>query len=48
MAPEAGALKVGPAPNNGDWWQSSADDVTTRACYFDDEYIFNSDGSFTI
>ena len=48
MAPEAGALKVGPAPNNGDWWQSSADDVTTRACYFDDEYIFNSDGTFTI
>ena len=48
MAPEAGALKVGPAPNNGDWWQNSADDVTTRACYFDDEYIFSSDGTFTI
>ena len=48
MAPEAGALAVGPAPNNGDWWSNSADDVTTRACYFDDEYVFNSDGTFTI
>ena len=48
MAPEAGALAVGPAPNNGEWWSNSADDVTGRACYFDDEYIFNSDGTFTI
>jgi len=46
MAPEAGALMVGPAPNNGDWWSNSADDVVTRACYFDDEYVFSADGSF--
>ena len=46
LAPEAGALMVGPAPNNGDWWTSSEDDVTTRACYFDDEYVFGADGSF--
>jgi len=44
----AGALKVGPAKGNGDWWQSSADDVTARACFFDDDFIFNSDGSFQI
>ena len=44
----AGALKVGPAKGNGDWWQSSADDVTGRACFFDDDFIFNSDGSFQI
>ena len=24
----------------------SEDDVTTRACYFDDLYVFNFDGSF--
>ena len=46
LAPEAGALMVGPAANNGDWWTSSEDDVTTRACYFDDEYVFGADGSF--
>ena len=46
LAPEAGALMVGPAANNGDWWTSSEEDVTTRACYFDDEYVFGADGSF--
>ena len=46
LAPEAGALKVGPSAGNGDWWSSSEEDVTTRACYFDDHYVFNADGSF--
>jgi len=26
--------------------QTQLEDVTTRACYFDDEYVFNADGSF--
>ncbi|MDP6339901.1 MAG: hypothetical protein QF842_06210, partial [Candidatus Marinimicrobia bacterium] len=39
MAPEAGALMVGPAPNDGSWWSNSEEDVVTRACYFDDEYV---------
>ena len=47
MAPVAGALMVGPAPNDGSWWSNSEEDVETRACYFDDEYIFNADGSLT-
>jgi hypothetical protein len=46
MAPMAGALMVGPEPYDGSWWSSSADDVTTRACFFDDEYVFMPDGSF--
>ena len=46
LAPEAGALQVGPAANNGDWWQNTEEDVITRACYFDDHYVFNADGSF--
>ena len=46
LAPEAGALKVGPAAGNGDWWSNSEDDVTTRSCLFDDHYVFNADGSF--
>jgi hypothetical protein len=27
-------------------WLNSEEDVVTRACYFDDEYVFNADGSF--
>ncbi len=44
--PQAGALGVG--PNQGDigWWSNSIADVATRACLFDDLYVFNSDGSF--
>ena len=46
LSPEAGALKVGPGVDDGSWWANSLEDVTTRACYFDDEYMFNADGSF--
>ena len=46
LAPEAGALGVGPAQDNVSWWSSSSDDVTTRSCLFDDEYVFGADGSF--
>ena len=46
LAPIAGALKVGPEAGSGEWWSSSEEDVTARACYFDDHYVFNSDGSF--
>ena len=46
VAPEANSLMVGPGWKNGDWWNISEDDVTTRACYFDDLYVFNFDGSF--
>ena len=46
MAPMPGALRVGPAPYSGDWWANSADDVQIRACYFDDHFVFNADGSF--
>ena len=31
---------------SGEWWSNSEEDVTTRACYFDDHYVFNADGSF--
>ncbi len=46
LAPEAGALGVGPALDDVSWWSSSSDDVTTRACLFDDTYVFNADGTF--
>ena len=46
LKPEAGALRVGPSAGNGEWWSIDAAGVTARAVFFDDEYIFNSDGSF--
>jgi len=46
LAPEAGAIGVGPELDNISWWSNSSDDVTTRACLFDDEYVFDADGSF--
>lgn len=47
LAPEAGALGVGPAPGDTSWWNCDAGCVTARACYYDDAYVFGSDGSFT-
>ncbi len=47
LDPTAGALAVGPnAGSVGDWYANSADDVTTRACLFDDIYRFNADGTY--
>lgn len=48
LNPEAGAFKVGPGPDNGDWWSSGTADVLTRACEFNDEYkfSFNAEGTF--
>ena len=46
LKPEAGALRVGPSAGSGEWWSIDAAGVTARAVFFDDEYIFNSDGSF--
>ncbi|WP_142784525.1 hypothetical protein [Changchengzhania lutea] len=46
LAPEAGALGVGPGKDNVSWWSSAIEDVATRDCLFDDEYVFNADGTF--
>ena len=46
LAPEAGALGVGPGTGDYGWWSNGEADVTTRACLFDDHYVFNADGSF--
>ena len=47
LAGQAGALSVGPALNNLTWWASSAGDVTTRACLFDDSIKFAPGGVMT-
>ncbi|WP_431122108.1 hypothetical protein [Flagellimonas flava] len=46
MAPEAGSLGVGPAPGDTSWFAIDDQGVIDRACYFDDTYTFNQDGSF--
>ncbi len=49
MKPVQGALKVGPASGSGEWWGVPLAEVTgVRDCFFDDEWTFNSDGTFTI
>ena len=45
LAPEAGALQVGPSAGSGEWWSNSADDVN-KSLFFDDQYVLNADGSF--
>jgi hypothetical protein len=46
IAPEAGSLKVGPNPQSGEWFSISDAQVAERACFYDDLYVFNADGSF--
>ena len=46
VAPEAGSLKVGPTSGNGDWWTIDDAGVTQRACFYDDEFVFNAGGTF--
>jgi len=44
LAPEAGALWIGPDAATT-WWQNSLGDVTTRSCLFNDEYTFVKAGN---
>jgi PKD repeat protein len=45
LAPEQGALLIGPSDFSAVWWQNSVADVTGRACLFNDEYTFTKTGS---
>jgi hypothetical protein len=47
MNPQAGAMGVGQSQGDTGWWSSSAADVTTRACFFDDEFVFTASGGFS-
>lgn len=47
MTPEAGSFGVGPELGDMSWWAIDDAGVAERACFFDDEYIFGSDGSFS-
>jgi len=45
LAPEAGALFIGPPDFSQTWWGNSVADVTARGCLFNDEYTFVKAGS---
>src|SRR6056297_983770 len=44
--PTPGSLAVGPSPDNLTWYSISSSEIAARGCFYDDLYIFNSDGSF--
>ena len=44
LAPNAGALAVGPNFGDYSWWSSSVGDVTARGCLFDDSITFEAGG----
>jgi hypothetical protein len=46
VANEAGSIGVGPGQGDISWWSIDEAGLTQRACYFDDYYVFNEDGSF--
>ena len=45
LAPEAGALFIGPSDFSQTWWASGLADVTSRSCLFNDEYTFIKTGN---
>jgi len=45
LAPQQGALAVGPNLGDGSWWSNTLADVTTRACLFDDSISFDALGN---
>lgn len=46
LAQEVGALGVGPVKDDISWWANTSNDIITRGCLFDDEFVFNEDGTF--
>jgi hypothetical protein len=46
LSAKAGAMGVGPSQGDIGWWSNNDADVATRACLFDDEYVFESNGTF--
>jgi hypothetical protein len=47
IAPEAGSLGVGPDLGDISWWAIDDAGVALRDCFYDDSYVFGSDGSFS-
>jgi hypothetical protein len=48
LSNELASMGVGPEEFDTQWWSNNDVINAERACWFDDEYVFGSDGSFTI
>ena len=48
LAQIPGALAVGPTQTDYSWWSSSATDINSRACLFDDSVTFDANGISTL
>ena len=47
LSPVETSLAVGPAKGDYGWWKVPAAEISgVRACQFDDEFVFNADGTF--
>ncbi len=47
FSPKADAMAVGPTKGDYSWWGNPAEEVEgARACQFDDDFVFNADGTF--
>jgi len=46
VANEPGSMGVGPVQGDMSWWSVPPGDLIARACFFDDKYVFNADGTF--
>ncbi len=47
VEPGVNTIGIGPTPFDVQWWSNTEVVNTERACFFDDQYIFGRDGSFT-
>ena len=48
LAPEPGALFIGPPDFSQTWWANGAADIAARSCLFNDEYTFNKAGNTVV
>ena len=48
LAPETGALWIGPSDGSQTWWQNNTADLTTRSCLFNDIYTFSKNGTLSV
>ncbi len=46
VASQPGSLGVGPTQGDISWWSINDAGIVERACFFDDKFVFNGDGSF--
>ncbi|MEL6658983.1 MAG: T9SS type A sorting domain-containing protein [Bacteroidota bacterium] len=46
LAPTGTSLAVGPGLNDFSWWSIGDNPAAARPCIYDDQFVFNADGTF--